>query len=263
MSFNLNQALTEIEGHFEKYRLSDALMRAYKLVWDDFCSAYLEMIKPAYQQPIDPVTLNATITVFNKLMKILHPFMPFITEEIWHILNEKDEDESIMITDMPGATAYNETILTQYEMAEQVIINLRGIRKEKNIPVRDAIELFIRKNNDEVSDTKFDCVIAKLLNISSINYTSEKIEGAVSFVVKSTEYFVPLSGVVDVEAELAKLNEELNYTKGFLASVEKKLSNERFVSSAPEQVVNIERKKQSDAQSKITVLEAQIKSLIK
>jgi len=257
----LNQALTEIEGHFEKYRLSDALMRAYKLVWDDFCSAYLEMIKPAYQQPIDPVTLNATITVFDKLMKILHPFMPFITEEIWHILNEKGEDESIMITDMPVATAYNETILAQYDMAEQVIINLRGIRKEKNMPVRDAIELFIRKNNDEVSDTKFDCVIAKLLNISSINYTSEKIEGAVSFVVKSTEFFVPLSGVVDVEAELAKLNEELNYTRGFLASVEKKLSNERFVSSAPEQVVNIERKKQSDALSKISVLEAQIASL--
>jgi len=259
----LNQALTEIEGHFEKYRLSDALMRAYKLVWDDFCSAYLEMIKPAYQQPIDPVTLNATISVFDKLMKILHPFMPFITEEIWHILNEKDEDESIMISDMPVATAYNETILAQYDMAEQVIINLRGIRKEKNIPVRDAIELFIRKNNDEISDTTFDCVIAKLLNISSINYTSEKIEGAVSFVVKSTEFFVPLSGVVDVEAELAKLNEELNYTKGFLASVEKKLSNERFVSSAPEQVVNIERKKQSDAVSKIAVLEAQIASLLK
>jgi valyl-tRNA synthetase len=259
----LNQALSEIEGHFEKYRLSDALMRAYKLVWDDFCSAYLEMIKPAYQQPIDPVTLNATITVFDKLMKILHPFMPFITEEIWHILNEKNEEESIMIAEMPVALPFNEAILAQYDMAEQVIINLRGIRKEKNIPVRDAIELFIRKNNDEVSDTTFDCVIAKLLNISSINYTSEKIEGAVSFVVKSTEFFVPLSGVVDVEAELAKLNEELNYTKGFLASVEKKLSNERFVSSAPEQVVNIERKKQSDALSKISVLEAQIKSLIK
>jgi valyl-tRNA synthetase len=257
----LNQALTEIEGHFEKYRLSDALMRAYKLVWDDFCSAYLEMIKPAYQQPIDPTTLNATIVVFDKLMKILHPFMPFITEEIWHILNEKGEDESIMIADMPVALPYNEAILAQYDNAEQVIINLRGIRKEKNIPVRDAIELYIRKNNDEVSDTTFDSVIAKLLNISSISYTDEKIEGAVSFVVKSTEFFVPLSGVVDVEAELIKLNEELNYTRGFLASVEKKLRNERFVSSAPEAVVNVERKKQSDAISKIAVLEAQIKSL--
>jgi len=258
----LNQALSEIEGHFEKYRLSDALMRAYKLVWDDFCSAYLEMIKPAYQQPIDPVTLQATIAVFDKLMKILHPFMPFITEEIWHLLNEQSEEDSIMITDMPVASMYNETILNQYDMAEQVIINLRGIRKEKNIPVRDAIELYIRKNNDEQADTTFDCVIAKLLNISLIIYTTEKIEGAVSFVVKSTEFFVPLSGVVDVEAELLKLNEELNYTKGFLASVEKKLSNERFVSSAPEQVVNIERKKQSDAISKISVLELQIKSLI-
>jgi valyl-tRNA synthetase len=257
----LNQALTEIDGHFEKYRLSDALMRAYKLVWDDFCSAYLEMIKPAYQQPIDPITFIATIAVFEKLMKILHPFIPFITEEIWHLLNERTNEESIMITEMPVAEKYNPMILAQYEMAEQVIINLRGIRKEKNIPVRDAIELFIRKNNDEQADTTFDCVIAKLLNISFIKYTNEKIEGAVSFVVKSTEFFVPLTGVVDVESELLKLNEELNYTKGFLASVEKKLSNERFVNSAPEQVVNIERKKQSDALSKITVLEAQIKSL--
>jgi valyl-tRNA synthetase len=257
----LNQALTEIDGHLEKYRLSDALMRAYKLVWDDFCSAYLEMIKPAYQQPIDPITFNATIAVFEKLMKILHPFIPFITEEIWHLLNERTDEESIMITEMPVSEKYNPMILVQYEMAEQVIINLRGIRKEKNIPVRDAIELFIRKNNDEQADTTFDCVIAKLLNISSIKYTNEKIEGAVSFVVKSTEFFVPLTGVVDVESELLKLNEELNYTKGFLASVEKKLSNERFVNSAPEQVVNIERKKQSDAFSKITVLEAQIKSL--
>jgi valyl-tRNA synthetase len=257
----LNQALTEIDGHFEKYRLSDALMRAYKLVWDDFCSAYLEMIKPAYQQPIDPITFTATIAVFEKLMKILHPFIPFITEEIWHLLNERTDEESIMITEMPVAEKYNPMILAQYEMAEQVIINLRGIRKEKNIPVRDEIELFIRKNNDEQADTTFDCVIAKLLNISSIKYTNEKIEGAVSFVVKSTEFFVPLTGVVDVESELLKLNEELNYTKGFLASVEKKLSNERFVNSAPEQVVNIERKKQSDALSKIAVLEAQIKSL--
>jgi valyl-tRNA synthetase len=196
-------------------------------------------------------------------MKILHPFMPFITEEIWHILNERTDDESIMIADMPVALAYNPSILAQYDMAEQVIINLRGVRKEKNIPVRDAIELYIRKNNDEQADTTFDCVIAKLLNISSINYTTEKIEGAVSFVVRSTEFFVPLNGVVDIEAELVKLNEELNYAKGFLASVLKKLSNERFVNSAPEQVVNIERKKQSDAESKITVLEAQIKSLLK
>jgi valyl-tRNA synthetase len=259
----LNQALKEIEDHFDKYRLSDALMRAYKLVWDDFCSAYLEMIKPAYQHPIDPVTFTATIAFFNKLMKILHPFMPFITEEIWHLLKERSEDESIMITKMPAAEDFDTDILTQYEMAEQVIINLRSIRKEKNIPVRDAIELFIRKNNDEPIDLTFDCVIAKLLNITAINYTTEKIEGAVSFVVKSTEFFVPLKGVVDVEAELLKLNEELNYSRGFLASVIKKLSNERFVNSAPEQVVNIERKKQSDAEAKIAVLETQIASLSK
>jgi valyl-tRNA synthetase len=259
----LSQAMMEIEGHYEKYRLSDALMRAYKLVWDDFCSAYLEMIKPAYQQPIDAVTYAATIGVFEKLMKILHPFMPFITEEIWHLLDDRGGEESIMISSMPVAGTFNPLIIAQYEMAEQVIMGLRGIRKEKNIPVRDAIELFIRKNNDEVADTTFDCIVAKLLNVSAISYTSEKIEGAVSFVVKSTEFFVPLSGVVDVEAELVKLREELSYTLGFLASVVKKLSNERFVSSAPEQVVNIERKKQADAEAKIGVLEGQIGSLLK
>ncbi|MDP4292350.1 MAG: valine--tRNA ligase, partial [Bacteroidota bacterium] len=259
----LNQALAEIEGHFEKYRLSDALMRAYKLVWDDFCSAYLEMIKPAYQQPIDAATYDATIGVFEKLMKILHPFMPFITEEIWHLLEERKPGESIMVADIPAAGAYDEVILGQYEMAEQVIINLRGIRKEKNIPFKDTIELFIRKNNDEVADTTFDCVIAKLLNISAIHYTVDKIEGAVSFVVKSTEFFVPLKGLVDVEAELAKLEEDLKYMKGFLASVVTKLSNERFVSNAPEKVVNLERKKQADAEAQISVLEGQIASLSK
>ena len=257
----LNQALAEIEDHFTKYRLSDALMRAYKLVWDDFCSWYLEMIKPAYQQPIDTVTYAATLGYFDKLMKIMHPFMPFITEEIWHLLTDDKEGISIMNTEMPKADTIDESLLERFDYATQVIIALRAIRKDKNIPIKEQISLFVKKNNEEVADTLFDCVIAKLLNIDEINYTSDKIEGAGSFVVKSTEFYVPLKGVVDVEAELEKLNNELTYTRGFLTSVLKKLSNERFVNSAPANVVDTERKKQADAEARIAVLEAQIASL--
>ena len=257
----LNQALTEIEDHFSKYRLSDALMRAYKLVWDDFCSWYLEMIKPAYQQPIDATTFAATLGYFDKLMKIMHPFMPFITEEIWHLLSDDKEGISIMNAGMPVATTINESLLERFDYATQIIIALRAIRKDKNIPIKESISLFVKKNNEETADTLFDCVIAKLLNIDSINYTTDKVEGSGSFVVKSTEFFVPLKGVVDVEAELEKLNNELTYTQGFLASVLKKLGNERFVNSAPANVVDTERKKQADAEARIAVLEAQIASL--
>jgi valyl-tRNA synthetase len=257
----LNQALAEIEDHFTKYRLSDALMRAYKLVWDDFCSWYLEMIKPAYQQPIDAVTYAATLGYFDKLMKIMHPFMPFITEEIWHLLTDDKEGISIMNAEMPKAGTIDESLLERFDYATQVIIALRAIRKDKNIPIKEQISLFIKKNNEEAADTLFDCVIAKLLNIDEINYTSDKIEGAGSFVVKSTEFYVPLKGVVDVEAELEKLNNELTYTRGFLTSVLKKLSNERFVNSAPANVVDTERKKQADAEARIAVLETQIASL--
>ncbi|NWJ51728.1 MAG: valine--tRNA ligase [Bacteroidetes bacterium] len=257
----LNQALSEIEDHFIKYRLSDALMRAYKLVWDDFCSWYLEMIKPAYQQPIDTITYAATLEYFDKLMKIMHPFMPFITEEIWHLLTDDKEGISIMNAEMPKSRTIDESLLERFDNAMQVIIALRAIRKDKNIPIKEHISLFIKKNNEEVADTMFDCVIAKLLNINQIEYTTDKIEGAVSFVVKSTEFYVPLKGVVDIEAELEKLNNELTYTQGFLTSVLKKLSNERFVNSAPVNVVDTERKKQADAEARIAILEAQIASL--
>jgi len=257
----LNQALAEIEDHFNKYRLSDALMRAYKLVWDDFCSWYLEMIKPGYQQPIDAVTYAATIGYFDQLMKIMHPFMPFITEEIWHLLTDDKEGLSIMNTEMPVSGTYDESLLERFDYATQVIIALRAIRKDKNIPLKESISLFVKKNNEEAADRLFDCIIAKLLNIDRIEYTADKVEGAGSFVVKSTEFYVPLQGLVDVEAELTKLNNELTYTRGFLASVLKKLSNERFVNSAPANVVEVEHKKQADAEARIAVLEAQIASL--
>ncbi|NOX46662.1 MAG: valine--tRNA ligase [Chlorobi bacterium] len=259
----LNAILENIEDQFSKYRISDALMAVYKLIWDDFCSWYLEMIKPAYQQPIDKLTYQSTIGFFEGLMKILHPFMPFISEEIWHILGGRNENESIMISDMPKVKSYDTNLLKGFEMEMQVIMALRNIRKEKNISFKEKLELFVKKNNEEKPDHTFDNVISKLCNLSSIDYVDEKVEGAVSFLVKSTEFYVPLVGSIDVGAEIKKLREELEYTKGFLIGVTEKLSNDRFVNNAPEAVVNKEKAKQADAESKIKVIEEQIASLSK
>jgi valyl-tRNA synthetase len=259
----LNAILENIEDQFSKYRISDALMAVYKLIWDDFCSWYLEMVKPAYQQPIDRHTYESTIGFFENLMKILHPFMPFISEEIWHILGDRKEEESIMVSDMPKVKSYDADLLKSFEMEMQVIMALRNIRKEKNISFKESMELYVKKNNEQKPDHTFDNVISKLCNLSKIDYVEEKVEGAVSFLVKSTEFYVPLVGTIDVEAEIKKLQEELKYTEGFLIGVAKKLSNERFVNNAPEAVVNKEKAKKADAESKIKVIEEQIASLSK
>ena len=256
-----NSTIKILDDHFSKYRISDALMLTYKLIWDDFCSWYLEMIKPAYQKPIDKNTLESSIKFFEKIMKILHPFMPFITEEIWHLLKDRDEGDCIMISEMPKSGKTDKSILNQFEFAKEVIISIRNFRKEKNIPNKEELELFIKKNNNETPDITFDSLISKLCNLNKIDYTDEKIEGSMSFIVKSTEFFVPMSDSLDLEAEIKKLEEDLKYTKGFLISVSKKLSNERFVNNAPEKVVEMERKKQSDAESKIKVIEEQLDAL--
>ncbi len=257
----LNQVLDNIDDLFSKYRISEALMAVYKLVWDDFCSWYLEMIKPAYQQPIDRKTLNGTLEFFDKLMKIIHPFMPFISEEIWHHLTERGEDESIMETLLPTAKAFDKNLIDHFAIEEEVIIAVRKLRAEKNIPNKETLTLCIKKNNDEEPDHTFDSIISKICNIDEIKYVEEKVEGAASFRVKSTEFYIPLSGAVDAEAEIAKLEEELKYTKGFLISVKKKLSNERFVNNAPEAVVAKERQKKADAESRLKVIEEQIAAL--
>jgi len=257
----LNSTIKVIDDLYSDYRISEALMAVYKLIWDDFCSWYLEMIKPAYQKPIDKVTMEKTVEFFEKLMKIAHPFMPFITEDIWHHLSERNEGESIMVSDMPTAKRFDKKLLETMEIEEQVIIAIRSLRKEKNIPNKEPLELFIRKNNEEEADHTFDSVIKKLCNLSNVGYVEEKEPGASSFIVKSTEFFVPLGDSIDKEAEIKKLEEELKYTKGFLISVSKKLSNERFVNNAPEKVVAMERKKQSDAEARIKVIEEQIQSL--
>jgi len=253
------QTLAVIEDHFEKYRLSDALMETYKLIWNDFCSWLLEMVKPAYQQPIDKTTYDAVITILENNLKILHPFTPFLSEEIWQHIAERSPEEALIIAKWPESKPINEALIKEFDFAAEVISGIRTIRKQKNIAFKDAIECFVL-NNDKASTT-FDVVISKLGNISNLSYTTEKVDGALTFRVKSNEYFVPMQGSIDVEAEIGKLTEELNYTEGFLKSVQKKLSNERFVAGAPEQVVASERKKEADALAKIETLKASLASL--
>ena len=252
-----NQVLAETNDNIDKYRLSDALMGIYKLTWDDFCSWYLEMVKAPQGQGIDPVTYAATIRFFENLMLMLHPFMPFITEEIWHAIAERSEGDDIIIAQQPKVQTVDEQVLKQMAFTQEVINNVRKVRSDKNIAFRDAIQLVVKGK----AEKDFDCVIAKLCNVSEISYVAEAPAGAFGFLVGSTEFFVPLTGSVDVEAEIKKLEEELKYAQGFLKSVEAKLSNERFVSGAPAAVVDKERKKKADAEAKIAVIEQQLAGL--
>jgi len=257
-----NQVLAETNDNIDKYRLSDALMGIYKLTWDDFCSWYLEMVKAPQGQGIDPVTYAATIKFFENLMLLLHPFMPFITEEIWHAIAERREGDDIIIAQQPRFDSLSNQaadILKQFEFTQEVINNVRKVRSDKNIANRESIQLVVKGT----ANKDFDCVIAKLCNVSKVSYVAEAPAGAFGFIVGSTEFFVPLTGSVDVEAEIKKLEEELKYTQGFLKSVEAKLSNERFVSGAPAAVVDKERKKKADAEAKIAVIEQQLAGLRK
>jgi len=229
------KALAEIEDHFSKYRLSDALMAIYKLIMDDFSSWLLEIIKPAYQKPIDAKTYASVIEAFENNLKVLHPFMPFLSEEIWQYISDRTPEDALIVSKWPETKSINETLINEFEFASEVISGIRNIRKQKNIAFKDAIGFSVI--NNEKSNTTFNGVISKLGNLESIEDTSEAIEGALTFRVKSNEYFIPMVGAIDVEAEIKKLSEELNYTEGFLKSVQKKLSNERFVAGAPEQVV--------------------------
>ncbi|MEY2692939.1 MAG: Valine--tRNA ligase [Bacteroidota bacterium] len=255
----LQHTLVEIEDHFEKYRISDALMAIYKLVWDDFCSWFLEMIKPAYQQPIDAKTYSSAIYMMEQNMKLLHPFMPFITEEIWHLIQVRSAEEALIISTWPEQKPFDSAILSQFETVIEVISGIRTIRKEKNLPFKDAIELKVINHDSFTS--YFDAVVTKLGNISQMEYVTEKVNGALSFRVKSNEYFIPITGSINIEEEVAKLQEELTYTLGFLSSVQKKLANERFVAGAPEAVLATERKKEADALAKIAAIEERLSSL--
>lgn len=255
----LQKTLAEIEDHFEKYRISDALMAIYKLVWDDFCSWFLEMIKPAYQQPIDRATFDKAIEMLEANLKLLHPFMPFLTEEIWQYIAERTPEQALIVAEWPEIKTADEKIIVDFDFAAEVISGIRTIRKDKNIPFKDTIELKVI-NNDNASDY-FDSIITKLGNVSVLEYITDKVNGALTFRAKSNEYFVPVAGAVNVEEEIAKLTEELNYNKGFLKSVQAKLNNEKFTGSAPEKVVAMERQKEADALAKIATIEQSLESL--
>jgi len=247
----ISKVIVNIDESYSRYRISEALMSTYKLVWDDFCSWYLEIVKPNYGLAIDEDTHDKTIENLEKILKLLHPFMPFLSEEIWHLVKEREDD--IIVSDWPLATKVDENILSDFNIVSEVVSSIRNFRTQNQIPNKEQISLFVKEN--EMLSRDIDSVICKLGNIEAIEYTERKIDGAFSFRVKANEYFIPLDGNVDIETELEKLQKELDYTKGFLKSVNGKLSNDRFVNNAPEEIVSNEKKKQADALHKIKVLE--------
>ena len=255
----LSRTLAEVKDLFGKYRLSEALMAVYRLFWDEFSSWYLEMIKPGYQQPIDRATYDATLTYFDALLRMLHPFMPFITEELWQHLYERKEGESIMYARMPEAHPVDDTIIDRFETTKQIVAGVRTIRLQKGIANKEPLTLQIIGAHDHAND----CILTKMTNLEAIEAIDEKDPAAASFRVHATEYAIPLGNNIDVEAELKKLEGELQHAQGFLKTVMGKLNNERFVQNAPEAVVALERKKKADAEEKIKSLEESIAALKK
>jgi valyl-tRNA synthetase len=251
--------LTNLEKAYADYRISEALMMTYKFIWDDFSSWYLEMVKPDYQKPIDQKTFSETQANFEQILKILHPFMPFITEEIWQDISQRAKDEALIISPWPEPVEMKLQLVGEFDFAAEVISGIRNIRKEKNVPQKEQLQVLVM--NADNTNTYFDGIIMRLTNLESLNYIQEKPEGAVSFRVKGNEYFIPLQGYLNIGEEIEKLQNELKYTRGFLHSVQNKLSNEKFVAGAPEQVVAVERKKESDALIKIKLLEDSIAKL--
>ncbi|MCQ2117839.1 MAG: valine--tRNA ligase [Bacteroidales bacterium] len=256
----LNKTINFMDDCFGKFRLNDAIMSLYKLFWDDFCAMYLEIVKPAYGEKIDGATYRASLGFFDSLLKLLHPFMPFITEELWHNLEERAEGETIMNQQLPKAQDCNEDLLAQFAVASEVIMNVRNIRQSKNISPKEALKLSAK----EFESNRFAPVIRKLANISEISYVKDfgEINGQ-TFLVGTMEFYVPLEGHINIEQELAKINEDIAYYTKFLAGVRAKLSNEKFVSKAPANVVAIEKKKESDALSKLETLNARLAALSK
>ncbi len=259
-----NEQLELINDLYSKYRMSEALMTTYKLIWDDFCAWYLEMVKPEFvdgnPNPIDKITYDATINFFEKLLKIIHPFMPFISEELWHQIGERKEKDCIMMTEWPGKKAANESILKRMSVFIESVIKIRAIRNEKNISPKEPIELSIRFKADEMS-SGLDSLGKKLCNLSAIHHIETKVENAVSFIINNIEFYIQLPKNFNAKEEKEKLTKDLEYNKGFLQSVQKKLANERFVQNAKPEVLDIEKKKQADAEAKIKAIEEQLASL--
>jgi valyl-tRNA synthetase len=253
------QALEEIEDHYSKYRISDVLMTSYKLIWDDYCGWLLEIVKPEYQQPIDPQTLAEVIELFEDNLRLMHPFTPFVTEEIWQAIVKRQPSQALCVNSWPQAGSIDQTLLADFELVQGVVSGIRKVRMEKQISFKNTIDLKVI-NNENLSED-YNLLISKMGNVDTIDNVNDQVGGAASYRVKSSEYFIPLAGNIDTEAEIAKLEAELQHAQGFLKSVQKKLSNERFVAGAPEQVVALEKKKESDAIAKIETLNASINSL--
>jgi valyl-tRNA synthetase len=256
----INQTMAEVDEHFENFRISDALMTLYKLFWDEFSSWYLEIIKPAYQQPIDRNTFNKTLEFFDALLKLLHPFMPFITEELWQLMAPRKEGESIMIQLQPQPRPANKQIIADFEIVKEAITQVRAIRKEKNISTKDPVRIYVKSANNTYNPSLGE-VLLKMTQAEKIELTETKISNAFAFMVRAAEFFVETQQKIDVEEERKKIIDELSYTRGFLNTVMKKLNNDRFVANAPAQVVELEQKKRRDAEAKIAALEARLKEL--
>ena len=260
MRSRVSETLVELEGLFAEFRLSEALMTTYRLVWDDFCSWYLELIKPPYGEPIDGATYAESIAIFEDLLKMLHPFMPFQTEELWHwVSDRKGPEESLCVAPWPVAGEKDAALLTAFEPFKNIVSEIRTIRKDNQIPQRDALTLHVQVG--EGYPANLEPAMAQLCNLVEVDQVQDKVPNSFGFVVDKSSFYVPFGDAIDVEAEKAKLQKELEHLRGFAASVEKKLSNERFVSNAPEQVVNMERKKAADAAEKMAVLEAKLADL--
>jgi valyl-tRNA synthetase len=261
MDSRMSEALVEINEHYDKLRISDALMCSYKLVWDDFCSWHLELIKPAYQQPIDAATLEATLGLFEKLLGILHPFMPFITEELWHLIAERKASADLIVSPWPVAEKVQPEIMQAFPIAAEIISEIRNFRQTKGVSPKESIVLNIRGKAETPALKLFGTAIAKLGNLSAIEFVSEKPSGTFPFIVRELECFIPMNDLVDQEEEKKRLNEELTYMQGFLKSVMAKLSNERFVNNAKPDVVAAEQKKKADAEARIHAITEALKSL--
>ncbi|RYE02247.1 MAG: valine--tRNA ligase, partial [Sphingobacteriaceae bacterium] len=251
-----NQALTEIEENFKQYRLSEALIATYKLVWDDFCAWYLEMVKPVYQQPIDAATYKATVTFFENILKIVHPFMPFLTEELWHdsLFGERAELDCCIVSQQPKVGEINTKLLNEISTIKEVVSEIRNTRNQKQISPKEALPLAI-KSNSEIAYQTYVPILAKLGNLTEVTFIQDKLSGAVNFIAGTDEFFIELANQIDVEAERERIQKELNYLQGFLKSVTAKLSNERFVQNAKPEIVANEQQKKADAEAKIVMLE--------
>ena len=256
-----NQTLTELEDHFSKFRMSDCLMTVYKLIWADYCAWYLEMIKPPFGEPIDKATYDRTIDFQERLMRMLHPFMPFISEEIWQQIANRTPDQALVISEWPKPEAFNQSLIDSASVAFEVVANIRNLRNANNLSPKEALELSVHTANPEIIE-QTSAAISKMANLSSLTFVDHKLDNCMHFVLQSGEYFVPITGEIDVENQIEELKKELKYNQGFLISVQKKLQNEKFVNGAPAKVVEMERKKQADAEVKVKALEERLSNLI-